>query len=159
SRGPKTRQGKAISSRNAVTHGLTARHALLSGEDTEKYRSLRAGLSAEFRPSTKLEHELVERSASLIWRLRRIPIFEAALLASIEESDLSDLFDFKASEKARLGETVKEFLNEGFSIKLGRYETSLQRQLLSLLKELRDLQDRRLARNGSQEGEAEPNCV
>ena len=39
--GPRTAEGKAASSGNALTHGLTARTVLLAGEDPEEYRRLR----------------------------------------------------------------------------------------------------------------------
>jgi hypothetical protein len=50
---------------------------------------------ADFSPSTTIETELVHRLAVLLWRLRRVPIFEAALMrARLEEIEKS-----KASEK------------------------------------------------------------
>ena len=39
--GPRTAEGKAASSRNALTHGLTARTLLLEGEDPQEDRRLR----------------------------------------------------------------------------------------------------------------------
>jgi hypothetical protein len=38
------------------------------------------GLEADFKPATTIETELVERLAGLLWRLRRVPVFEAALM-------------------------------------------------------------------------------
>ena len=37
STGPKTEEGKAVVSRNAVTHGLTSRYDVLSCEDPAEY--------------------------------------------------------------------------------------------------------------------------
>jgi hypothetical protein len=65
SHGPRTNEGKAKSSQNALKHGLSARHALLAGEDPNEYRRLRQGLIAEFSPQSALESELVERVASM----------------------------------------------------------------------------------------------
>jgi len=41
------------------------------------------GLEADFKPATTIETELVERLAGLLWRLRRVPVFEAALMQAV----------------------------------------------------------------------------
>jgi len=81
STGPSTAESKAISSRNAVTHGLTSYRGLLPGEKLEDFSDLRARIFADLAPDSAIEIELAERIASLLWRLRRVPAFEAALLA------------------------------------------------------------------------------
>ena len=81
STGPTTQEGKAEVSRNAVTHGLTSYSGLLPGEKLEDFSDLRARVLAELAPGSAIEIELAERIASLLWRLRRVPAFEAALLA------------------------------------------------------------------------------
>lgn len=151
-RGPLSDEGKKRSSENAVTHGLTARIGLLPGEDAEEFVSLRDKLMAEFRPCTALEHELTEQIASVLWRLRRVPIFEAALMDRLEarESEKGSFLAVRRSTpianqaSLRLGLTAMAFLNTGFSDKLSRYETSLQRQFSSLLKELLAAQERQV---------------
>ncbi len=151
STGPRTPEGKARSSRNAVTHGLTARKVFLAEEDPEEYRRLHEAAAARLKPEGVLEDELVARLVSLIWRLRRIPAFEAALLAWLEqqkeeEEDASMLNLFSSPRRAdlELGRTIKRFLSADFSGKLSRYEMSLQKQLFALLQELRSMQERRL---------------
>ena len=67
--------------RNAVTHGLTSYSGLLPGEKLEDFSDLRDRVFAELAPDSAIEIELAERIASLLWRLRRVPAFEAALLA------------------------------------------------------------------------------
>jgi hypothetical protein len=79
--GPKTPEGKAAASRNAITHGLTSYSGLLPGEKLEAFSDLRVRVFAELAPDSAIEIELAERIASLLWRLRRVPAFEAALLA------------------------------------------------------------------------------
>ncbi len=76
--GPRTPEGKAASSRNAITHGLTARTILLADE----YRRLREEAIAGLRPEGALE--LAEQIVSVLWRMRRISVFEAALLEWLE---------------------------------------------------------------------------
>ena len=131
SSGPRTEKGKARSSRNAFTHGLTARSGLLAGEDPEEYRRLREEAIAQLRPEGVLELELVERMVSVFWRLRRVPAFEAALMAWLEKSaddEVPTSLVGKMTGDLWLGLTVKELLRSDLSGKLSRYETSLQRQ-------------------------------
>jgi hypothetical protein len=116
---------------------------------------LRQGLIAEFSPQSALETEFVERVASILWRLRRIPRFEVALMASIENDTSVDLIiDGGGSAKTRLGRYVQEFLEMDFSGKLMKYETSLQRQLFTVLDELRYLQEQR--RSEAEDDDAAP---
>ncbi len=150
STGPRTAEGKAASSGNALTHGLTARTVLLAGEDPEEYRRLRESMIAELRPEGALESELVEQIVSVLWRMRRVPAVEAALTAWLEaverESDrrcpaLAPVKDI--TDKLWLGRTAQELLGSGLMDRLNRHATGLQRQLSALVKELRALQAHR----------------
>ena len=80
STGPRTSDGKARSRMNAVKHGLTAKYIVIGDEDPDEFEALRADLESDFQPSTRLEHELIDRLAGLLWRLRRVPGVEAALV-------------------------------------------------------------------------------
>jgi len=85
--GPRTAEGKARSSRNALTHGLTAQEIVIPGEDVAAYRSFEQQLIDDLQPNGSCELELIERLAATYWRLRRIPRFEAALMAWREHND------------------------------------------------------------------------
>jgi hypothetical protein len=85
--GPRTAKGKARSSRNALTHGLTAQEIVIPGEDVAAYRSFEQQLIDDLQPNGSCELELVERLAATYWRLRRIPRFEAALMAWHEHNE------------------------------------------------------------------------
>ena len=87
STGPRTNGGKALARMNALKHGLTAQKLMMSGESVEAFEALRDGLYDEHDPQTTTEYELVELIASLFWRLRRIPEFEAGLLNERTYSD------------------------------------------------------------------------
>ncbi|MCD6394851.1 MAG: hypothetical protein J7M40_15280, partial [Planctomycetes bacterium] len=69
STGPKTPQGKAISSQNAVKHGFFAKNDVISGEDPDRYEQHRQDIYDEFVPLTPTESVLTQRIASLSWRL------------------------------------------------------------------------------------------
>jgi hypothetical protein len=85
SRGPKTAAGKAISARNALKHGLSARTVVLDGEDVAAFQAFQAALRAELAPVGVLQHDLVSRIALGLWRARRSDRIEAALLRSYLE--------------------------------------------------------------------------
>ena len=80
STGPKTAEGKLTSSRNAQSHGLTTRHALLPGEDLEEYQSHHRAYLERYQPQDPVDQDAVVELADIKWRLRRVPSFEAELL-------------------------------------------------------------------------------
>jgi hypothetical protein len=84
STGPRTPDGKAIGRRNALVHGLTAEQLMLEGEDPELFDTLREALFEEFAPGSPYEEQLTHQVVNVLWRLRRIPAFEAALLSWID---------------------------------------------------------------------------
>jgi hypothetical protein len=80
STGPRSQAGKLRSRLNSRKHGLTAKMLTIVGENADDFDQLRAELMAEHHPQSVLETELVERLAGILWRLRRVPSFEAAIL-------------------------------------------------------------------------------
>ena len=81
STGPTTDEGKAASSLNAMKHGLTSHTcAVLPGEDADEYRALSEQIHHEQRPVGVLQKELVDHLVQLIWKLRRIPGIENAIV-------------------------------------------------------------------------------
>ncbi len=80
STGPKTADGKARASRNAVRHGLTAETVIKLLEDPDDYRAFEQAVTADYDAETAVERELVLRLASLLWRLRRATSIETGLL-------------------------------------------------------------------------------
>jgi hypothetical protein len=80
STGPRTKEGKRRSRRNAVRHGLTAETVIASLEDAEDYKAFEAAVTADYAGQTAVERELVLRLASLLWRLRRATAIETQLL-------------------------------------------------------------------------------
>ena len=81
STGPRTEAGKQHSSLNAIRHGLTAQTVVLPSEDPAAYESHRRQFFAEYQPATPTETQLVHELIDTSWRLNRIPLLEAGLLA------------------------------------------------------------------------------
>jgi hypothetical protein len=71
STGPRTPEGKAVVSQNAVKHGLLARAAALQGEDPEEFAEYREQLLEELGAEGALEATVAERIVGLSWRLQR----------------------------------------------------------------------------------------
>ena len=71
STGPRTDEGKAVASQNAIKHGLRARQAVIPGEDPAEFEAHREQMVAELAPVGAVETMLAERVVGLAWRLRR----------------------------------------------------------------------------------------
>ena len=81
STGPRTTEGKAKSSSNSSTHGLSGtRFRLLHFESQEEYDELEAGLMAEHGATTLTETLLVRKMAQSWWLRERAQFFIDALL-------------------------------------------------------------------------------
>jgi hypothetical protein len=142
STGPITFNGKARSAQNAVTHGLTAERFIFSGEDAAEFERLRQDMLRHFSPIDAVEEHLVERAARLMWRLRRVPgletlLFEARKQTVLEVRTLRR--DGRDEDVATMGRVVELLLDADFLLKLSRYESGLQKQLVMTLKEIREM--------------------
>jgi len=168
STGPRSLSGRARSSQNAIKHGLTAQHVVLPGENPEEFEGMRHAMFGSLNPQGALENQLVERAASLIWRMRRISVFEMAVFEwsahyQAQKYDSSDdpinapdvdlrNDQFPCNENQsddltdvlKVGRMFESLLSSDITGKLSRYETSMQRQLSMTLKELREFKAERL---------------
>jgi hypothetical protein len=169
SMGPVTDEGKASSRRNALKHGLTAEKLLLAGEDSAVFNELQTTLIEELSPNVLLEMHDVQRIASLIWRQRRIPAYEAALISWLDyrQHELHDRdTDANGSspdkmrlpahgalnghevhrsddERLQLGRMLEAALSSDLMGRLGRHEAHIARQFKEALEGLRALLDER----------------
>src|ERR1044071_3463026 len=82
STGPVTPEGKAAASRNAISHGLTAKSAMLAGDDPEEYRKHCRVFSNRFAHRDEIEKAVIQDIADIEWKLKRIPAIESAILNS-----------------------------------------------------------------------------
>ena len=81
STGPRSPEGKAVASLNAVKTGLTGRTVLLPSDDSAAYAAHIAEYESEYQPVGLRERELVQSLADTSWRLQRIPGLELAIYA------------------------------------------------------------------------------
>ena len=80
--GPRTAAGKAQVAKNALKHGLSARHlVLLDDEDASAFAAFEAAARTELAPAGEFQADLVGRIVSAAWRARRADRLEAALFA------------------------------------------------------------------------------
>ncbi len=91
STGPRTPEGKAAASQNAVKHGLLAEQVVIKGEDPEEFDLYRAGMLAELAPVGAVEAMLAERAVSLSWRLRRAERLQSAVFATVYRENANDV--------------------------------------------------------------------
>jgi hypothetical protein len=119
--GPKTAEGKARSSQNALRHGLASSRLIIPGEKAEAFDALLADLMADHRPSTVTETLLVRQLAQHYWLLQRALRLQAqALSAPPGDSphDLALLLRYQTVNErafhkalAALGKLKKETVN------------------------------------------------
>jgi hypothetical protein len=126
STGPRTPEGKAISSQNALKHGLSAKHLVVQEEDRPEFDQLQAGLLDELHPEGTLEQLVFNDLLHARWKLHRCRGIEASL-----STDGDPLLD------PGLGKQLDRIM---------RYEARAERNFYRSLKELRTLQNGRARR-------------
>ena len=130
STGPKTAEGKARVSQNAVTHGLTANQPVVSDEETREFADFCAGLYAAVKPEGAIETMLFEQLVHSGWNLRRC----------------------RGMEKNCWLELGGRPDKAGFAMidRLGVYESRTLRNYCRILGELRTIQTQRALLNAAQ---------
>jgi hypothetical protein len=146
STGPRSAEGKARSSRNALQHGFRSKSALLPGENPEEYYELKSRLRAEWKPASETEEFCVEQLLLNQWRLRRIANMEQDLFVEAFEGSMGS---FGSGEEeapefdANLPGALTPALLDNRLALLTRYENSLRRAYYKALNELKALQTER----------------
>ena len=107
---PKTPEGKAISSRNAVKHGLNSNQLfVLQNENPEAWNALLEETIQEFQPETPFEHRIIREIAFTKWRLQRA--------WHIEQSLMNNEMDNQAEDLDTKYEDLKETSRQGFAFR------------------------------------------
>lgn len=121
STGPKTPEGKAIASQNAVTHGLASRQPVIPGENEAEFAAYTERWLDDLKPVGAMEEFLAERIIGIAWRLRRVGQIEANLFQPGEGQKTQHLS------------------------RLNRYENALDRSYYRAVTELKVVQKERRA--------------
>jgi len=108
--GPITNEGKAISSRNSTTHGLTARRWLDTNEQSLFDETVEEFI-VDFEPQTHIEKVLISKLAECTVRLMRIQNTENAM------------FDLASSEAGHPEESIKSLDNSSERLTQVVYDT------------------------------------
>jgi hypothetical protein len=150
SKGPVTPEGKARSSKNAITHGIYAGNVITGSEDPEAYLRLLDDCLVHFRPADDYERSLVVEIADARWRISRLVGLETAYIDCAVERQreaVDEEFDV-VDEGIRVTLAFTGYdgrARSGIGL-LGRTEGRLHRILMRNTAELRRMQaDRRAA--------------
>ena len=90
STGPRSDEGKAAVSKNALKHGLFTNEAVIAGESIDDYNLSREQLLDELKPVGKMETILAERIVSLTWRLKRIEKFQNLVIDTMIDDKINN---------------------------------------------------------------------
>jgi hypothetical protein len=88
STGPRSPEGKAVSSRNALKLGLYSRSDILPGEDPAEFDQLLHDFEAEYRPVGPVQTAAVHDLVRAIWLVRRYDRIEAQFI-NLRHADLT----------------------------------------------------------------------
>src|SRR5437879_6515816 len=116
STGPRTPEGRARSSQNARTHGLTARDVLIAPDEREEFEELLNDYQMDVQPQGAAQQSLFDDLVAAAWNLRRMEVRAC-------------------SDTTRTAEQLEKELD-----RLVRYKTCIERTFHRSLKELKALQ-------------------
>jgi hypothetical protein len=134
STGPRTPEGKAVSSQNASRYDLLAKSFVLRSECPARFQTFIDSFYAEFNPATATEAELVDTMATARWRMIRMSNLEAAII----DHEYGAEPDSALTTPARATLAYRRATDSGRSIELmNRAESRLQQQFNSAYDRLR----------------------
>jgi hypothetical protein len=134
STGPKTKEGKAIASQNAIRHGILSQDLILKDESPQEFDLFRQGLYQSLSPIGRLEEILVEKIVSAGWRFRRLIKVEKSLFEEEDEYALS---------KPEFSDAFRRSGGNHMQI-LSRYESGIEKSFYKAIHELQRIQAMRM---------------
>jgi len=172
STGPRSAEGKANISQNAVKHGLTASQDVISLESQADFELYRDQMLSELNPDSPMESMLAERIVSLSWRLKRAGRIQNQAIDALHADNKSSPFAklaqsifFKGADPPQsepsacdrdiaLGRiAIKDFSNARVLERLLMYERRLEHSLYKTILELQRLLVMRKLNPGRAAGE------
>jgi hypothetical protein len=158
STGPRSRQGRAIVSQNAVKHGLLARQNVISTESQADFNLYRDQALNELAPESLMESILANRIVILSWRLQRTVRIQTQTIDALNSDNTTkpltkltqslffkNLAQSKASQSTPapdlpLGQlAIKDFSNTRVLDRLLMYERRIENSFLKMMQEFRRL--------------------
>ncbi len=153
STGPRTSEGKAAVSQNAVKHGLLTRHDVISSESQDDFRLYREQMLAELAPASPMESMLAERIVTLSWRLKRASRIQNQTIDALNAPNTSNPLTkltqsllYKGQDQPQedpniaLGRlAIKDFSNGRVLDRLLMYERRMENSLYKTLLEFQRL--------------------
>jgi hypothetical protein len=106
--GPRSAEGKAVSSRNASKHNLCARR--LTGADLEEYNEILRRYYDDWEPQTETEGQLLAQMAISQWRLERALALELDAFdrAELDASALALVLRYRTSAERGYHKALRE---------------------------------------------------
>src|SRR5882724_9410437 len=143
STGPKSAEGKARSSLNALKSGIDAWPHIIPGEDPAELEALAAAFHDQYQPADPTQLALVDTLISTEWIQRRLRRIEAQLwnyqIDCLDKNlTQAEFLDAQIQHRSPLGHAYQDALDP-FS-RLHRRIDSTNRMFLRTLKALQDLQ-------------------
>ncbi len=156
STGPRTAEGKAAVSQNAVKHGLFASEPVVLGEDQAEYKMHRERLLADWYPQGYMETTLAHRIISLSWRLRRAESMQNHAIEILYKRDMLHRLPMSLQPKyagqsphdisagarssAMADIAIKDFSNSKVLSQMMLYERRIENSLFRTMNQLKQLQ-------------------
>ncbi|MHB9026394.1 MAG: hypothetical protein ACYC7E_19820 [Armatimonadota bacterium] len=160
STGPRTPEGKARSSKNALKHGFFAREVLIPEENAEEFTDFVREMRRDLKPVGSLEEVIASQVTAGAWRLKRLARIEAGVFTDllsgtrrrwINENHYSSKTPKgdplpPIPEEVIWGRILETTPHGGDPLdKLSRYQTLVTRDFYRALRELNRLQATRPA--------------
>ena len=143
STGPRTQEGRARSSLNALRHGITGQVSIMNAEDRAAHDKFVQELIDSMRPEDPLELQFASLIAEDFWRLQRIRAVENDMLALGNFSDAAAI-DVDHPEVHASLRRAQTFLDQSKDFeRLTLYEQRINRAIEKNRRQLDELQAER----------------
>lgn len=172
STGPRTHQGKAIVSKNAVKHGLLARQNVISTESQADFNLHRDQALNELAPESPMESILADRIVILSWRLTRTVRIQTQTIDALNSDNnnkpltkLTQSLFFKNLGQSKAASStpppdlplgrlaIKDFSNSRVLERLLMYERRIENSFNKMIQEFQRLRIMRKLQNPDGSGQ------